>query len=78
MLQKHIHPTFLHINVKIQWTAMPSSHVTTTVPTTNMTLKCDLNAAYENEFMCRYQTAMSIYRPNMYSLQSKVLPGLLV
>ena len=32
-----------------------------------------LNATYANNFMCRYQTAMSVYMPHMNSMQSTIL-----
>ena len=38
---------------------------------------CPSNAMYANEFICRYETTMSVYMPHLNSVQSIMLPDVL-
>ena len=73
MLNGHVDQIVLYIYPKTQPTEISTSHVIVMYGSkTNLPLKCHLCATYANFFMCRYQANVSIYMPDMNSLQSTV------
>ena len=67
----YIDPKYLPICTTIQATATGSSHIIAKyIPETNMPLRCHTYSTYANNFMCTYETTMSVCIPHMNSLQS--------